>query len=86
MKDYMKIFDAIAFTIVVGGALHLGLLGLTGIDLVAAIFGKMSVLSRMVYTLIGCAALYQLSQFRVVHKRWAHPKSDSPERSEKDGT
>lgn len=67
----MKILDAIAFTTVAGAAIYLGLLGISGLDLVAMIFGEMSTISRLIFIAIGFAALYQLTQFRVVHKRWA---------------
>ena len=71
MGNPLKILDAVAFTMVAGGALYLGILGLFGVDLVALIFGAMSFLSRLIYTVIGLAAVYQLSQFRFVHQRWA---------------
>ena len=71
MKNPMKIFDAAAFTTVVGGALCTGIKGLFGTDLMAVVLGDINFLIRIVYILIGAAAVYQLSQFRVVHKRWA---------------
>lgn len=77
--NIMKVFDALAFTTVASGALYLGVLGITGLDLIAAIFGEMSAVSRLIYSVIGIAALYQLSQFRVVHQRWAHANPDGPE-------
>ena len=40
------------------GAINWGLVGLFGFDLVAAIFGGMSVLSRIVYVLVGIAGVY----------------------------
>ena len=39
------------------GALNWGLVGLFGFDLVAFLFGTMSVLSRVVYTLVGVSAV-----------------------------
>lgn len=39
------------------GALNWGLIGLFGFDLVAFIFGPMSILSRIVYTLVGLSAV-----------------------------
>ena len=71
----MKVFDAIAFTAVASGALYLGILGLTGVDLISTILGKMSFLSRVIYCAIGLAAVYQLSQFKFVHRRWAHSET-----------
>jgi hypothetical protein len=44
-----------------------------GFDLVAALFGEMSPLSRIVYTLVGLSALWQLVQlFRGDEARRAH--------------
>jgi uncharacterized protein len=39
------------------GALNWGFVGLLNFDLVAAIFGKKSFLSRLVYTLVGLAGI-----------------------------
>ncbi|MDO8740804.1 MAG: DUF378 domain-containing protein [Candidatus Woesearchaeota archaeon] len=50
--------DLIALILVVVGGLNWGLIGLADFDLVAAIFGAMSVLSRIVYLLVGLAAIY----------------------------
>jgi uncharacterized membrane protein YuzA (DUF378 family) len=79
----IRVLDAIAFTTVVSGALYLGILGITGLDLIAVIFGEMSFFSRLIYCVIGLAALYQLSQFRFVHKRWAHAESNITESASK---
>lgn len=53
--------DIISLTLVIIGALNWGLIGLFNFDLVAALFGKMSMLSRIVYSLVGIAGLYALS-------------------------
>lgn len=53
--------DIISLTLVIVGALNWGLIGLFNFDLVAALFGKMSMLSRIVYNLVGIAGLYALS-------------------------
>lgn len=54
----MKIIDKIALVLIIIGALNWGLIGLFEFDLVAAIFGEMSVLSRIVYSLVGVAGLW----------------------------
>ncbi len=54
----MKALNWIALILVIIGALNWGLVGLFSFDLVAAIFGAMSALSRIVYTLVGLSALY----------------------------
>ena len=42
------------------GGLNWGLVGFFQYDLVAAIFGDMSALSRVVYALVGLSALYMI--------------------------
>ena len=53
----MEILKKISIVLVLIGALNWGLIGILGFNLVAAIFGSMSVLSNVVYTLVGIAAL-----------------------------
>jgi len=56
----MKIVNTVTLVLLIVGGLNWGLVGLFGFDLVAAIFGEMSPLSRVVYTLVGASALWQL--------------------------
>jgi len=56
----MRIVNQLTLFLVIVGGLNWGLVGLFGFDLVAAIFGEMSPLSRVVYTLVGASALWQL--------------------------
>jgi len=53
----MKILEIIALILVLVGAINWGLVGILGFDLVAAIFGEMSLLSRVVYSLVGVSAV-----------------------------
>lgn len=53
----MKIIKAIAMILLIIGGLNWGLVGLFGFDLVAELFGYMTVLSRMVYSFVGLAAI-----------------------------
>ena len=54
----MSSFDWIAFVLVVVGGLNWGLVGFFNFDLVAAILGDMTILTRIVYSVVGLAALY----------------------------
>ena len=54
----LSVLDWIALVLVIVGGLNWGLVGLFSFDLVAAIFGAMSVLARIVYVLVGLAAVY----------------------------
>ena len=56
----MRIVNTLTLVLLIVGGLNWGLVGLFGFDLVAALFGEMSVLSRIVYTLVGASALWQL--------------------------
>jgi uncharacterized membrane protein YuzA (DUF378 family) len=54
----LNVFDWLAVVLVIVGGLNWGLVGILDFDLVATIFGDMSVLSRIVYALVGLAAVY----------------------------
>jgi len=56
----MKVLNIITLVLLIVGGLNWGLVGLFGFDLVAAIFGAMSPLSRIVYALVGLSALWQI--------------------------
>ena len=56
----MTVITKITLLLLIVGGLNWGLVGLFGFDLVAALFGEMSMLSRLVYTLVGASALWQL--------------------------
>lgn len=54
--------DKFALVLVIIGALVWGMVGLFQFDIVAAMFnGQTSVLSRIVYTLVGLAGLWSIS-------------------------
>jgi uncharacterized membrane protein YuzA (DUF378 family) len=55
-----KVLYWIALILVVIGGLNWGLVGLFDLDLVATIFGDMSVVSRVVYVLVALAAIYMI--------------------------
>ena len=59
----MKTMDYIALALVIIGAVNWGLIGFFSFDLVKVLFGDMSLLSRIVYALVGIAGLYSLSYF-----------------------
>jgi len=56
----MSILNKITLLLLIVGGLNWGLVGLANFDLVAALFGDMSVLSRIVYSLVGLSAVYQI--------------------------
>ena len=56
----MTIINKITLVLLIVGGLNWGLVGLAGFDLVAALFGEMSALSRIVYVLVGISAVWQI--------------------------
>lgn len=54
----LSVIDWVAIVLVLVGALNWGLVGIFNFDLVAAILGDMTMLSRVVYALVGLSAVY----------------------------
>ena len=52
-----------ALTIAIVGAVNWGLIGLFQFDLVAFLFGSMTVFSRLIYGLVGICGLYLLTLY-----------------------
>lgn len=59
----MKVLYYIALTLVIIGAINWLLIGLFNFDLVATIFGAMSVMSRIIYVLVGIAGLISIGLY-----------------------
>ena len=58
-----KTINLIALILLIIGGLNWGLVGIFQFDLVAAIFGPLSVVSRIIYTLVGISAIYGIFAF-----------------------
>lgn len=56
----MRILNCIAWVILLIGGINWLLVGVASWDLVAAIFGSLSVLSRVIYILVGLSAIWLL--------------------------
>jgi uncharacterized membrane protein YuzA (DUF378 family) len=70
--------DFVAVVLVVVGGLNWGLVGLFDFDLVQAILGGVPVLARLVYVLVGLAAVYtairspHLAHLGEMHRKTSH--------------
>ena len=53
--------DATALTLSIIGAVNWGLIGLFKFYLVAFLFGSMTLLSRIIYTIVGICGIYLIS-------------------------
>ena len=71
----MKNLDILAAVLVIVGGLNWGLVALAEFDLVATIFGlefgETNAASRVVYGLVGVAAVYQILQQGAIRRRWS---------------
>ncbi|MBP3706995.1 MAG: DUF378 domain-containing protein [Clostridia bacterium] len=56
----MKVIDTIALILVIIGAINWGLIGIFNFNLVDTLFGTMSIISRVVYTLVGISGLWAI--------------------------
>lgn len=55
-----RVAATVALVLLVIGGLNWALVGLFNLDFVAAVFGQMTLMSRVVYVAVGAAALYGL--------------------------
>lgn len=57
----MKALDTTALVLVIIGAINWGLIGFFQYDLVSALFGTMTAITRIIFALVGIAGLYSIS-------------------------
>jgi uncharacterized protein len=74
-EESMKQFDVLAAILVIVGGLNWGLVAIAEFDLVATLvgleFGETNAVSRIVYGLVGLAAVYQIAQQAAIRRRWS---------------
>lgn len=58
-----KGLDYTLLTLVIVGAINWGLIGFFNIDLVSLLFGRMTLLSRIIYSAVGLSGLYLISLY-----------------------
>ncbi|MFO0743887.1 MAG: DUF378 domain-containing protein [Candidatus Paceibacterota bacterium] len=68
MKN-LSTLDWVAMILVIVGGLNWLLVGLFDFDLVSTIFGVMSMLSRIIYILVGLSAVYVLFSLSKLAKK-----------------
>jgi uncharacterized membrane protein YuzA (DUF378 family) len=65
---YDKKIRALSKVLVLIGALNWGFVGFFNFDLVATLFGKKSIISKLVYALVGLAGIYLIITVKEHHK------------------
>lgn len=64
----MKTLYNIVLTLVIIGALNWLLIGLFKFDLVATLFGSMSLFSRIIYTLVGVSGIISVGLYSKINE------------------
>jgi uncharacterized membrane protein YuzA (DUF378 family) len=65
-----KGIDLFAALLLAVGGLNWGLVGFFNINLVEVVFGPSSPASRVIYALVGLAAVYEIVLWRAIQRRW----------------
>lgn len=68
----MSVLRTIALVLIIVGALNWGLVGLMNLNLVTTLFGEGTLLTRIVYILVGLAGVAALTIFPVVMSHRHH--------------
>lgn len=70
----MKALDILVTVLLVIGAINWGLVGIFGFNLVGVLFGEATALTRVIYTVVGLAGIYEAVNFTIgydaMHHRW----------------
>lgn len=69
----MKTLDLVVWILLMIGGLNWGLIGFFEFNLVAAIFGDFTIVTRIIYALVGLAALYDIFAVKAILRRWSLP-------------
>ena len=71
----MRKLDIAALILVIVGALNWGLVAIAEFDLVATLFGldfgETNAATRVIYGLVGAAAVYEVIQWPAMRRRWS---------------
>ncbi|MDD3222237.1 MAG: DUF378 domain-containing protein [Clostridia bacterium] len=55
--------DIVSLILIIIGAINWGLIGFFNLDLVSTIFGTMSMITRIIFAVVGIAGIYSLVLF-----------------------
>ncbi len=69
----MRVANIVALVLILIGGLNWGLVGFFDFNLVDALFGEGSALSRIVYALVGIAAVYKIAVAAAVRSTGTAP-------------
>ena len=65
----MKFLDVLAAILLIVGGLNWGIIGISDFNIVQFLFGGIYI-DRVIYVLVGLAAIYQVFSFKGIQQRW----------------
>ena len=70
----MKVLDVVVTVLMIIGALNWGVVGFFGFNVISAIFGEATAVSRVIYAVVGLCGLYDVYSvtfgYKAMHDRW----------------
>lgn len=70
----MKVLDVVVTVLMIIGALNWGVVGFFGFNVISAIFGEATAVSRVIYAVVGLCGLYEVYSvtfgYKAMHDRW----------------
>lgn len=75
---FLRGLDVITAIFLVLGGLTMGVGGIIGFEPVVTFLSSFGVISRIVSVIIGLCAIYELSMWRAIPRRWCSIFSETP--------
>jgi len=69
-QGLLKLLDVMVWSLLTIGGINWGMIGIFNIDLVAVLFGSMTVVTRLLYVLVGLSAVYEILGIKSIAHRW----------------
>ena len=66
----LKSLDVLVWSLLTIGGINWGMVGIFNIDLVAVLFGSMTMVTRLIYALVGLSAVYEILGLKSIAHRW----------------
>ena len=66
----LKMLDVLVWSLLTVGGINWGMIGIFNVDLIAVLFGSMTVVTRLIYALVGISALYEVLGVKSIAHRW----------------
>lgn len=66
----LKSLDVLVWSLLTIGGINWGMIGIFNIDLLAILFGSMTVINQLIYAAVGLSAVYEILGVKSIAHRW----------------